>query len=333
MVRPTGAFDLFRFRDLHPLAALGTASDRYAGWIGQIYTPGRYDEKIKKRQKTVAGRNFQEDVLPVESVSEYFDHFRVLELDYTFYSTLLNEAGRPSPNHIVLESYCRYLKDDDRIIVKVPQVIFAQKVRQGGAFQKNDNYLNPEVFVERFYQPAVDLIGTRLEAFIFEQEYQRKNERIPASELASRLEAFFSRIPADERYHIELRTESYLAEPVFKVFEEFGIGQVLSHWTWLPPLSAQLAMSRWRFFNKGRRAVIRLMTPRGVRYEEAYAKASPFSELVDGMLDPRMIEDTVRIMQEAVKKGVFVNVIVNNRAGGNAAMIAQLVARRFLSSS
>jgi uncharacterized protein YecE (DUF72 family) len=333
MARPSNPFDQFRFRDLHPLAALGTASDRYAGWIGQIYTPGRYDEKIKKRQKTVVTRNFQEDVLPVESAAEYFEHFRVLELDYTFYSPLLDEGGKPAPNYMVLESYCRYLKDDDRLILKVPQLIFAQKIRQGGSFQKNEYYLNPEVFVERFYKPAVELIGTRLEAFVFEQEYQRKNERITASGLAAQLEEFFSRIPEDERYHIELRTESYLAEPVFKVFERYGIGQVLSHWTWLPPLSAQLAMSRWRFFNKGKRSVIRLMTPRGVRYEEAYAKASPFSALIDGMIDPKMIEDTVRIMQEAVKKGVFVNVIVNNRAGGNAPMTAQLVAQRFLSSS
>jgi hypothetical protein len=32
----------FYFRNIHPLIAIGTASDRYAGWLGQIYSPDRY---------------------------------------------------------------------------------------------------------------------------------------------------------------------------------------------------------------------------------------------------------------------------------------------------
>jgi hypothetical protein len=32
------SIETFHFRNLHPKILLGTASDRYAGWIGQIYT-------------------------------------------------------------------------------------------------------------------------------------------------------------------------------------------------------------------------------------------------------------------------------------------------------
>jgi uncharacterized protein YecE (DUF72 family) len=330
------SFDMpeaFLFRDLHPLVALGTASDRYAGWIGQIYAQGRYESRIKKRQKNIGGRSFDEEVLPVESVEEYFEHFRVLELDYTFYSLLLDEDGRPAGNFRVLESYCRNLKEGDRIILKVPQVIFAQRLTQGDSFVKNNSYLDPAAFTERFYNPAIGLLGEHLEAFVFEQEYQRKDERVTASDLSARLDEFFSLIPEDDRYHVELRTESYLSKPVIDLFARRGIGQVLSHWTWLPGLTAQFALSGWRFLNRGKRALIRLMTPRGVRYEDAYARAWPFKGLVEGMLDAKMLEDTVSIMQQAVKEGVLVNVIINNRAGGNAPMIAQLIARRFLSSS
>ena len=35
--------DQFQFRDLHPLVSLGAASDRYAGWLGQIYSERRYN--------------------------------------------------------------------------------------------------------------------------------------------------------------------------------------------------------------------------------------------------------------------------------------------------
>jgi hypothetical protein len=77
---------------------------------------------------------------------------------------------------------------------------------------------------------------------------------------------------------------------------------------------------------------VRLMTPRNVRYEEAYIKAFPFDKLIDGMITPGMVEDTVAIMEAATEQGVHAHVIINNRAGGNAPLIAQKVAERFLTS-
>ena len=71
----------FNFRDLHPNILLGTASDRYAGWIGQIYSEGRYDDRITRRTKKVRGKSFVEEVLPVASVTEYFEHFPTLVID------------------------------------------------------------------------------------------------------------------------------------------------------------------------------------------------------------------------------------------------------------
>ena len=53
-------------------------------------------------------------------------------------------------------------------------------------------------------------------------------------------------------------------------------------------------------------------------YEESYAKAFPFDKMVEGMLDPEMIEDTAQIVNEAIKDKIQVNLIINNRAGGNA---------------
>ena len=39
-----------------------------------------------------------------------------------------------------------------------------------------------------------------------------------------------------------------------------------------------------------------------------------------------MIEDTVKIVNEAIKDKTQVNLIINNRAGGNAPLIAQKIA-------
>ncbi|MFZ2089150.1 MAG: hypothetical protein WAU47_11275, partial [Desulfobaccales bacterium] len=119
-------------------------------------------------------------------------------------------------------------------------------------------------------------------------------------------------------------------EPIFEVLELHGVGQVLSHWTWLPPMRKQLAKAGGRFFNAGKQSVIRLLTPLGMRYEDSYVQAFPFDKLVEGMLRPEMILETVDLMWQAVNQGVVMNVIINNRAGGNAPLLAQMIAKKFL---
>jgi hypothetical protein len=46
------------------------------------------------------------------------------------------------------------------------------------------------------------------------------------------------------------------------------------------------------------------------------------------MPDPEMIEDTVKIANEALKYKIQVNLIINNRAGGNAPLSAQKITDR-----
>ncbi len=322
----------FRFRDLHPGVFMGTASDRYAGWIGQIYTPGRYDPNIRTRDKKLGDRTFKESVLPVESVREYFEHFRVLELDSTFYALLLDADGEPTRTWKLLATYGRYIPAGDRVLLKVPQAVFAAHRMMGGKFVRNETYLDAEVFTRQFYLPACELLGERIRGFLFEQEYTPKNVRVPPEAVARDMEAFFARIPPDRRYHVELRTETYLREPLFEVLARHGVGQVLSHWTYLPPLGRQFALSDNRILNAGGELVIRLLTPRGVKYADAYARAHPFAELREDMLDPAMIPETVEIARAAVQAKARANVIVNNRAGGNAPLVARRIEEAFLAA-
>jgi uncharacterized protein YecE (DUF72 family) len=326
----TEGLDRFQFHDLHPNVFMGTASDRYAGWIGQIYEEERYRGRITSRPKKVAGESLKEEVLPVESVEQYFQHFSVLELDFTFYGALLDKDSQPTQNHHVLQTYRRHLGEQDRLILKVPQLVFARRLWRGGKFVENPDYLKRDIFENQFYVPAIELLGSHLKGLIFEQEYQPKKERIPSAECAKELDEFFAVIPKDVRYHIELRTESFLSEPYFQVLEKYGIGQVLSHWTWLPPLRRQLNKSKGRFLNADKQCIVRLMTPLRVRYEEAYLKAYPFDKLIEGMMSHHMVEETVEIMSTAIREGLGVNVIINNRAGGNAPLIAQKVSKKFL---
>ena len=79
--------------------------------------------------------------------------------------------------------------------------------------------------------------------------------------------------------------------------------------------------------------MIRLLTPIGMRYEDSYVKAYPFDRLIEGMLQPEMVLDTVEIVKLAIDNGKTVNVLVNNRSGGNAPLIAQKIAKKFVGKS
>jgi uncharacterized protein YecE (DUF72 family) len=327
------AMKRFDFRGIHPLIFMGTASDRYAGWLGQVYSPERYQGRMTSRTHSVGGKSFTERVLPVESVFEYFQHFRVLELDFTFYDTLLDARGSPTRTHQALSAYARHVPGEGALFLKVPQIVFARKIRRKNGYLDNENYLDSAVFMKRFYEPATELLAHRLSGLIFEQEYQRSADRVSPDAFARGLDQFFSSVPRDGRYHVEIRTSGLLTDPVFEVMKRYGIGQVLSHWTWLPRLSEQFRKGGRRFLNERNDCVIRLMTPRGMRYDQAYAKAHPFDSLVPGMMDPGMVADTARIMRECVNEKARVAVIVNNRSGGNAPLIARQIAFRYLEGS
>ena len=67
----------------------------------------------------------------------------------------------------------------------------------------------------------------------------------------------------------------------------------------------------------------------GMRYKDAYAKAHPFDKLVEGMLQSEMVFEVAGFMQESIENGVEISILINNRAGGNAPIIAQKVAEQF----
>ena len=131
---------------------------------------------------------FAEKILPVESVVEYFQHFPVLEIDFTFYRSLIDKSGKPTFNHHVLQKYHSYMGKNDRVFLK-----------------------------------------NNLHGFIFEQEYQRKEAGLTPEGFTAELDDYFSNIPSDNRYHVEIRTARFLSEPLYRILRKHRIGMVLSH--------------------------------------------------------------------------------------------------------
>jgi hypothetical protein len=65
---------------------------------------------------------------------------------------------------------------------------------------------------------------------------------------------------------------------LLSVLERYGVGQVLSHWPYLPPLIKQLASS-----GSSRPWACATMNP--------ISKPNPFDKIVEVMLQPEMILD------------------------------------------
>ncbi|MDQ7041230.1 MAG: DUF72 domain-containing protein [Rhodothermus sp.] len=328
------AFDL---RSVHPNLRLGTASDRYAGWIGQIY-PEHYRRTIKARTRRLEGRTFEERMLPIASVRDYFKHFDVLELDFTFYRPLREADGRPTSSLFTLHQYATHAPASARFLLKAPQQFFAATLRRSRGdrvlYETNPHYLNAEACRHQFIKPARDVLGDRLLGVIFEQEYRRVDDSPDPEANIAALDAFFDALNGEVQAHLELRSSHLLTPAYFDWLDRRGLGFVFSHWTWLPPLRRQWRLCGERFTAADRNAVVRLLTPLQMTYAEAYVRAYPFDRPVPELAGTRqardMVLDATALVFRAAMEGVTVNVIANNRAWGNAPDLARTIARRVL---
>jgi uncharacterized protein YecE (DUF72 family) len=328
------AVDAYDFRGLHPHVRFGTASDRYGGWLGQIYPRARYADRVSTRSRKMGGQTFTERRVPIESVRDYFEHFEVLEIDFTFYRPLLEEDGEPGSNYHVLSNYADHAPENASFLLKAPQKFFARSLRRDGQFVDNPSFLEANRCVETFHEPALDILGDRLDGIIFQQEYQRVGDSPSPGENVEQLDDFFGALPATPQSHIELRSEHLLRGPYFDWLADRGLGHVFSHWTWLPPIRRQWAMTGERLTAENGQVVTRLLTPRDMKYAEAYAKAHPFEEPVSELSETEqahdMVLDTTALAFRAESQNALLNVIANNRAWGNAPDLNRAIAHRIL---
>lgn len=323
----------YQFRGLHPLLRFGTASDRYAGWAGQIYTEDTWGRFATTRTKTLGRENYIEKTLPVGSTREYFEHFAVVELDFTFYRPLLDASGEPTSNYFVLEKYADQAPSDAAFVLKAPQAYSARTLRRRGSYVANESYLDAEAYVAQFHEPALRVLGDRLTDIIFEQEYQRVAESPDPDAFVAHLDAFFAAVPRGVAHHLEIRSEHLLTPAYFDWLAREELGHVFSHWTWLPPIKRQWELAGGRF-TAASSAVLRLLTPLRMKYADAYALAHPFDRAVPELSETeqavRMVNEAVALAYQAIEQKRRLAIISNNRAWGNAPQLAQALASRFL---
>lgn len=330
--------DRFDLRRIHPVLRFGSASDRYAAWIDQVYPRDVWAGEVTTRKKSIGGQAFEERLLPVASVEDYFLHFGVLEIDFTYYRPLVEATGKPSPQLFTLEHYADASPANARFLLKAPQQVVSRRLRRKvdgrWAYVENPDYLDPKLFTDQFLVPAQKKLGVKLAGVILEQPYERAAESPDPDAFVAEWDRFIAEVPNDAAYHLEVRSSHLLSPAYLEWLANRDLGFCFSHWQWLPPIIDQWRLVSERFTSGSGEAVLRLVQPRDMDYAESWRRAYPFEGPAAGLSDTRdarrMIDEATALMYQAVEAGVVLNVVGNNRAWGNTPDLGRTLAHRFL---
>ncbi|HKP00079.1 MAG TPA: DUF72 domain-containing protein, partial [Nitrospiraceae bacterium] len=156
--------------------------------------------------------------------------------------------------------------------------------------------------------------GPHAGPFLF--EFQRHG--MTAEEFSGRLDAFFSHLPRDFRYAVEIRNAGLLSPLYRDVLARHSVAHAYTHWSYMPPLLEQ--HQRLGTFTAPF-TVLRLLTPLNMSYEAAKKRAAPYTKIVGEL--PDMRRETVHLVKQAMAENRGAYVLVNNRSEGNAPLTVQ----------
>jgi uncharacterized protein YecE (DUF72 family) len=279
----------------------GTSTWNYPGWRGLVY---------------------HEDYGPkgaaAKMLREYaaFPLFGTVGIDSSYYGP---------PTESVLRSYADHLPPGFPCISKVWSQItvhtFTKAQDPDRAGKPNPDFLNPDLFVEEIYQPYQRYFADNTGPFVFEFQTIAKYSGIDAQVFANRLDEFFSALPRDAQYAVEVRNDEFLTPMYFAVLREHGVAHVFTSWTRMPPLGHQLDLPGSL---TGPFILARALLRPGRTYNEAVDAFAPYDRIREPNLKLR--RDLVRLVETAVRTKIPAYLLVNNRTEGSAPLTIAAVA-------
>ena len=156
---------------------------------------------------------------------------------------------------------------------------------------------------------------------MFEFQTLAKSSGLDAEAFATRLDEFFSELPRDGQYAVELRNEEFLTPMYFAVLREHGVGHVFNSWTRMPPIGHQLDLPN---SITGPFIVARALLRPGRTYDEAVDAFAPYDRIREP--NPKLRRDLVRLVETARRARIPAYLLVNNRAEGSAPLTIAAIA-------
>jgi uncharacterized protein YecE (DUF72 family) len=246
-----------------------------------------------------------------------FPLFRTVGIDSSFYAP---------PTEETLAAYSVHLPAGFPCVSKVWNQLtihtFTGAQDKARAGQPNPDFLNPDVFLEAVYQPYQRHFADHTGPLVFEFTTMSRGSGMTPERFAERLDEFFSALPRDMMYGVEIRNEDFLTPMYFAVLREHGVAHVFNSWTRMPPIGHQLDLpgSVSATF-----LVARALLRPGRTYDEAVDAFSPYDRIQEPALHLR--RDLVRLIEMAVRTRIPAYLLVNNRAEGSAPLTVAEVLR------
>lgn len=294
----TSSLDLDTASEIPPSIRFGCSTWTYPGWKGLIYFREYRSDKAFRR----------------ECLREYAECplFRTVGIDRSFYGPLpletLTDYARMVP-----EGFLWVSKAWERFTIPV----YPRHARYGKhAGKVNPDFLNASAFVEEWLAPYErDEIRARSGPFVF--QFPTISKRVlDEIDFFEHLKTFLSALPPHFEYAVEIRNPELLNEQYFGVLNETGATHCFNHWNYMPSLRKQMELAASAGGLDAPFFVARILTPRGVSYEQAVKRFQPYDSIKQP--DPEMRADVVRLVKRALKRGSRAFVVVNNRCEGNS---------------
>ena len=285
-----------------PAIRFGASSWNYPGWQGLVY------------ERDYRGRGASARML-----EEYarFPLFRTVGIDSSFYAP---------PTEATLASWAERLPPGFPCVSKVWNELtvqtFTKAQDKARAGKLNPAFLDPGLFLEAVYEPYQRHFADHAGPFVFEFQAIGRGSGVTPDGFASRLDQFFSALPREGRYAVEIRNEEFLTPMYFAVLREHGVAHVYNSWTRMPPIGDQLDLPGSL---TGPFVVARALLQPGRTYDEAVDAFAPYDRIQDP--SPPLRRDLLRLIETAVHTRIPAYLLVNNRAEGSAPLTVAEVLR------
>ena len=291
---------------------LGTSSWSYPGWAGMVWE-GDYAETVLSRH----------------GLGAYARHplLRAVSLDRAFYRPL---------SRLQYAACAAQVPDDFRFVVKAPSMVTDALVRDedGRGMKLNPLFLDPLVAVQEFVQPALEGLGPKLGALVFQLSPLPPRLLNDLPQVLQRLRALLLALPAlqpqapDGVTAVEVRDGALASLALADLLRDCRATYCLGLHAKMPLLQDQLPLlrrlwpgplvCRWNLN----------LVHGGYGYEDAQRQYSPYDRIIDP--DPVTRQRLAQVIAGTVSRGQNAFVTVSNHAEGCAPLSVELLAQAVL---
>ena len=288
---------------------LGTSSWYFPGWAGLVWDDRPYSEADLSRHGLAA----------------YARHplLRTVSLDRTFYRAI---------DAATYAKLARQTPDDFRFVVKAPSEITDAVLRAtdtGAPLQDNPFFLDARRALAIAVQPAVDGLGDKLGALVFQISPLPATWLRKSNALLDRFSALWRAVvpamPTTALTALELRDARMLTPRLTAHLAQHHVRYCVGLHDRMPPAASQMQAAR----AAGRGDFIcRWNLHPGLRYNQAKAQWAPFDSLQAPDVQTR--EAVARAVVAALADGHRAFVTINNKAEGSGPLSVIELARAIL---